>query len=291
MRAAIITIVAAVLVGVVVYLLNSQPGPPTNPDTAATRPTAQLPTHPTQGGDAPRRPVQATPDTGVQPGYYQQFLASNDLWAFAEQMHRMALEGDDAAQFWLFRALRQCGEYYDSAFDVDPDDPHPMTVQEAVQREKQSPRIGAATVERLYAQCTRLRTPEAAKFGKADVWLEKAAGGGFPQAQIWSANELLEAPGSERRDSPRTVTRARELTLAALRSGDASPRANGITACGPSRVVCAARNAGRRRTGCARTARAMRSASRTKAGSTSSVVRKARSTRSWKRRRASWARR
>jgi hypothetical protein len=220
MRAAIITIIAAVAVALAVFLLNSRPGPATAPGGAQRTPV-QFPVPASQSGDAPRRPMQNLPDANVPPSYNAQFLDARDLWPFAEAMHRLALEGDDAAQFWLYRAMNQCGEFYDRAFDGDPaPGPQLLALDEAVQRERRKPWMGAAYLEKLYAQCARMRTAEAQKFGDAETWLDQATTGGYPQAQIWTAGKLQYDTRNERPGTPQQLAQARALTYAALRSGD-----------------------------------------------------------------------
>ncbi len=216
MRAAVITIVAAVFVAVAVYWTQSTSGEPTRSGGPVA---AQSPSAPAVQAMAARDAPRGRAPPASESNYYERFLASHDLWAFAQEMHGMALAGDDAAQYWLFRALLRCGSFYDGAFWAgarSAQQPE-LSVDEAVRRENEKPRIGASEVHRLHEQCARLRSVDAGAFGEARYWLRKASDSGYPLAQVWMARDLLENPG----DGAQAVNRARDLTIAALRSGDA----------------------------------------------------------------------
>jgi hypothetical protein len=215
MRAStVVTVLAAAAVGGAVLWWHSRPEvqggavqqPRHEPTTVAPSNTATRAV-PERAGDAADVRFAGT-------SYYDQFLSSNDLFAFAALMHRLAVDGDDAAQYWLFRALHRCGFLYDQAFQVQagPAAHGQLTVDEAVQREIAAPWIGALEIHRLHEQCARLRASDADRFGAAAGWLNKASASGYPLAQIWKARELA--------DGGRERAQARALTLAALQSGD-----------------------------------------------------------------------
>jgi hypothetical protein len=209
----IITVISAVAFGAAVYFwqtrgVGEEPAPEAMP-TAGSPPAE---------AEAPRArpgPAPGTPEyTAIQTSYSEGFQSSNDLLAFAQSMHKMAQEGDDAAQYWLFRALYRCGAYYDVAFEVDPSQPgrQPLALDQAMQKETKNPQIGSQEVLELSQQCKRLREGGTSQFGNAKEWLEKASKTGYPLAQIRMAYELVGGGGQ--------ASSARELAFAALRSRD-----------------------------------------------------------------------
>jgi hypothetical protein len=163
-------------------------------------------------GKEPRAPVDDQPT-----GYAEQFDTANDLAPFAEAMHKRAQEGDDAAQYWLFRALQRCGPMYDTVFEVDvarPDKP-PLRLDEVLADEDANPRLGADEIREMHAQCQQLRGIDGARFGDAQSWLNRAAQTGYPLAQVRRAAEM-----SIGLDRAANRADARQLMLAAVRSGD-----------------------------------------------------------------------
>jgi hypothetical protein len=166
----------------------------------------------TQSGES-QSPVVREPVSD----YSEQFDSTNDLAPFAEIMHKRAMEGDDAAQYWLYRALQRCGPMYDAVFNVDPalPDKPPLRLDEAVADEEANPRLGADEIRELHGQCEQLREVDPARFGDASGWLRKAAGTGYPLAQVRRAAEIAVGlePAANRAE-------ARELMLAAVKSGD-----------------------------------------------------------------------
>lgn len=150
--------------------------------------------------------------------YEDQFETATDLAPFAEQMHAQAKQNDDAAQYWLYRVLWQCGPRYDTVFVVDPalPDKPPLSLDEALADEEANPRLGADEIRKLHAQCAQLREADPERFGNPRTWLKKSASTGYPLAQVWRASEI--AVGF---DTEGSRTEARELMIAAVKSGDA----------------------------------------------------------------------
>jgi hypothetical protein len=151
-------------------------------------------------------------------GYDEEFDTAGDLALFADAMHKRALEGDDAAQYWLYRALQRCGPFYDNVFNIDPATPDkpPLGLDEALADEEANPRLGADEVRELHGQCQQLRNVDRTRYGSASSWLRKAAQTGYPLAQVRRAAEI--AAGV---DGAPDRAEARELMLTAVRSGDA----------------------------------------------------------------------
>jgi len=151
-------------------------------------------------------------------GYEEQFDTASDLASFANAMHKRALEGDDAAQYWLYRALQQCGPVYDSVFNFNPAAPDkpPLRLDEALADEEANPHLGADEIREMHGQCQQLRNVDLARYGSASAWLRKAARTGYPLAQVNLAAVLT--AGS---DGAPNRAEARELLLAAVKSGDA----------------------------------------------------------------------
>ncbi len=151
-------------------------------------------------------------------GYDEEFDTASDLALFATAMHKRALEGDDAAQYWLYRALQRCGPDYDSVFNIDPAQPekHALRLDEALADEEANPRLGADEIREMHGQCQRLRNVDRARYGDAEGWLKRAAQSGYPLAQVRRAAEIaVEVNGAANR------AEARALMLAAVKSGDA----------------------------------------------------------------------
>ena len=159
-----------------------------------------------------------TGSNAVAASYQEQFETAADLAPFAVQMHVQALENDDAAQYWLSRALRRCGVDYDTVFVVDPamPDKPPLSLDEALADEEANPRLGADEVRKIHGQCAQLRRADPETLGNEAMWLRKSASSGYPLAQVSRAAEI--AVGSDAEDSR---SEARELMISALRSGDA----------------------------------------------------------------------
>jgi hypothetical protein len=167
------------------------------------------------------RATQATTSPGAPVerliAYAEQFDTANDHAPFADAMHKLALAGDDAAQYWLYRALQRCGPIYDAIFEVDPARPDqpPLRLDEAVANELANPSLGADEVREMHAQCQQLRGVDRSRYGDPANWLKRAAQSGYPLAQVRRAAELaLGVDGAPNRAD------ARELVRAAVRSGD-----------------------------------------------------------------------
>jgi hypothetical protein len=122
--------------------------------------------------------------------YDRQFAQATDLATFAATMQGLAREGDDAAQFWLYRALTECGDRADE--------------------------VGAP----LSPRCERLRGLDGASFGEPAALLRDSARSGYPLAQATLANRLMldHSPTTPGADPVRD--QARDLMLKALRSRD-----------------------------------------------------------------------
>jgi hypothetical protein len=175
--------------------------------------------------DGPKARKALTENPGAQPApdrtdvtrYDEQFDTANDLAPFADAMHKRALAGDDAAQYWLYRVLLRCGPIYDAVFEVDPAQPDkpPLRLDEAVAAEEANPGLGADEVREMHAQCQQLRGVDRTRYGDPANWLRRAAQSGYPLAQVRRAAEL--ALGV---DGPPNHAAARESMRAAVRSGD-----------------------------------------------------------------------
>jgi hypothetical protein len=153
--------------------------------------------------------------------YGRQFELSPDLATFADDMSKLSREGDDAGQFWLYRALRECGDHYDEVFDGDRAGARAgLSLEEALAKEQAAPRLGAAEIVRLHGRCGPLRGIDWGAFGATDELLRDAARSGYPLAQAWLANRLLleHSPTTPEADPIRDQARA--LVLQALRSRD-----------------------------------------------------------------------
>jgi hypothetical protein len=163
--------------------------------------------------------IAKSPDARREPvvGYAEQFDTANDLASFADAMHKQALAGDDAAQYWLHRVLERCGPIYDGAFEVDPATPDkpPLRLDEAVAAEEADPGLGVDEIREVHAQCRQLRGTDRARYGDAEDWLKRAARSGYPLAQVRRAAELALGVGGAPDHS-----QASESMRAAVRSGD-----------------------------------------------------------------------
>jgi hypothetical protein len=192
--------------------LDQPPSGPPEREEVGIRIVSQNPDSPLVQG--PRPPIPRE----LVVGYEEEFETASDLASFADAMHQRALEGDDAAQYWLYRALQRCGPIYEAVFNIDPATPDkpPLRLDEALADEEANPRIGADEIREMHGQCQQLRDEDRAKYGYASGWLRKAAQSGYPLAQVRRAAEV--ATGV---DGAPNRAEARELMLAAIKSGDA----------------------------------------------------------------------
>jgi hypothetical protein len=149
--------------------------------------------------------------------YADQFDTAYDLLPFADAMHKRAVAGDDAAQYWLARVLERCGPIYDAVFEADgaQSDKPPLRLDEAVAAEEANPSLGADEIREIHLQCAQLRGVDRARYGNASDWLNRAARSGYPLAQVRRAAELALGSGG----APNRAD-ARELVRAAVKSGD-----------------------------------------------------------------------
>lgn len=152
--------------------------------------------------------------------YVAEFMAADDLLEFSRRMHVAADAGDTVAMYYIHAAGDRCVIDYSMAFDAE-DGKTEVTLEEALAREATiGVSGGVEKVRRLYMQCMnwRMMPPEDHQARKKH--LEHSANAGYPPAQAEWASHLMTWHGNHENSTPEERARARELTLAALRSRD-----------------------------------------------------------------------
>lgn len=131
----------------------------------------------------------ATPAvTPVAVGYAERFRDATDFLVLARSLHAAAKSGDVTAQFYLYRTLEQCL-------------PGGLAQQDE--------------------RCRTFRESSVRDLGEAEQWLQMAAVGGEPRAQVVYAGRLVGSLQSLPPDeASRTIEDARRQVAAALVSKD-----------------------------------------------------------------------
>lgn len=184
----------ALATGVSIYVLRSiddrDEAPPVaapEPDTTPAPAVASVPAR-GSGANVPT-PANAAVPAPMAADYATRFRDANDYLELARSLHASAKSGDVTAQFYLYRALEQC----------QPG--------------------GAAQLEE---RCRTFRESSVRDLGEGEQWLQMAAVGGQPRAQVVYAGKLLNNLQSLPPDeASRTREDARRQVAAALASRDA----------------------------------------------------------------------
>ena len=169
------------------------------------------------------RPVATgEPPPPAAPNYDKDLKESQDIWQFAEGILASAKSGDNAAQYYLSRALKFCDDGYRFYFDRGA---KRRTLDEAMQWA--STRMGTSSedAQAVYTRCRRLKESTVQPFGTADDWLNESKEGGFALAQMDVAGVLagrlaLTAAVGGAKENVEMREEAKRLAREALRSKD-----------------------------------------------------------------------
>ncbi len=161
----------------------------------------------------------ATPSPAAPIGYSQRFSEATDYLAFVRSIHEDAKRGDLDAQYYLFRALDFCHGHFRVYFGLPGKG---RTYDEGLRwAARHRPALDVEEARRVYEQCRSLEEFHKNEFGEREQWLQKAALGGQPRAQMVLAGKLLvgssELPEAE---AERSRQDARDLVRDALRTKD-----------------------------------------------------------------------
>lgn len=116
------------------------------------------------------------PDGGYD-GFGQRFHATDDYHAFVEEAMEAAQNGDPAAQYYLYRALSECGL---AVNQFDGEFPDEQTLAGAVPRD-----MNAGVSDLMMDQvrrCEGFFEDDIANYGHAEGWLDEAAAEGYGPA-------------------------------------------------------------------------------------------------------------
>jgi hypothetical protein len=182
----------ALATGVSIYVLRENAGDDeAEPATAAVPEATPAPAPAAAqaaSAHAPPPTNQATP-APMAADYASRFRDAADYLELARSLHASAKAGDATAQFYLYRAMEQC----------QPG--------------------GAAQLEE---RCRTFRESGVRDLGEGEQWLQMAAVGGQPRAQVIYAGKLLSnLQGLPPDEASRTRDDARRQVAAALTSRDA----------------------------------------------------------------------
>lgn len=185
----------ALATGVSIYVLretwNKDEVPVAAPEAGAA-PGDSIPDPAPTPAPAASSPETADPaaptSVPVAASYAERFRAATDYLELARSLHAAARSGDVSAQFFLYRAMEQC----------QPGGP-----------------------ARQDERCRTFRESGVRELGESEQWLQMAAVGGYPRAQIVYAARLTGSLQSLPPDeASRTVEDARRQVAAALVSRD-----------------------------------------------------------------------
>lgn len=164
-----------------------------------------------------------TPVASPPPDYRTQLRTTEDILQLVERLHRLATEGDAAAQYWLYRALDVCGEHYSTIFvHLESGPIRELTPDEVLQRPVQLSPMPPDELRALHRKCQRMRATDSARFGDLGKWLMDSAKGAYPLAQAEAA--FIKAAEADFSPDPleraKELAEARQLSIDALSSGD-----------------------------------------------------------------------
>jgi len=166
-------------------------------------------------GSAPV-PSQDTPPPVEREDYAAQLRAASDYLEFARSLLPAARGGDHAAQFHVYRALDFCGDGYRAYFDRGR---VRRTLDDAMRWAAARPPLDPEEIRLVYERCHTLMDSGAKDLGEKEAWLNLAAEGGYPRAQVRLAHELDVGHGDPpATESPELREKVRQLAGAALRS-------------------------------------------------------------------------
>jgi len=224
-----VTIVAVLLIGGFAWWWMREPrtavSPHARPVRAESTPSVS---RPSDAADelAHDAPVAEAPAEASAPPRddYARLRASQDYFAFAEQLYPLAKQGDPSAEFYLSSALTYCESLYDWYFIeyTSTGAVRYRTLDEALQLTAVRPVFKPDDVRDIQQRCQKLRRSKPPPFGSSRDWLDAAIAAGFPQAQA-SAALNLSLQGHDRANSEKAQaarSAAREMALEALRTHD-----------------------------------------------------------------------
>jgi hypothetical protein len=187
-----LVLLIALATGVSIYVLreigdHGDAAPEAAPATESTPASAPVPSP----APSPTTSALASAGPAVQPSaadHATRFRDATDYLAFARSLHAAARSGDVTAQYYLYRALEQCRPGGPSQQDE---------------------------------RCRTFRESSVRDLGEAEQWLQMAATGGQPRAQVVYASKLLtNLQGLPPDEAIRTREDARRQVAAALVSKD-----------------------------------------------------------------------
>jgi TPR repeat protein len=129
-----------------------------------------------------------------------------------------ARAGDLDAQFHLYSAIEYCRDNYREYFDHGR---QRRSLDEALRRAATRPGFDADEIRQVHGRCQKLMESTDNELGEGEQWLQKAALGGHPRAQVHLATELMTHSGNlPAEEARKSQEDARRLVRDALRSRD-----------------------------------------------------------------------
>lgn len=149
----------------------------------------------------------------------QRFRAATDYLDFVRSIHEVAKAGDAEAQYYLFRALDYCSGMFRTYFGRPGKS---RTLDEGLRwAARGAPALDVDEARLVNDRCRALEESDSSVFGEREQWLQKAAVGGQPNAQVKLAGKfLMGTSGIPEDEAERSRQDAREMVRAALASRD-----------------------------------------------------------------------
>lgn len=161
---------------------------------------------------------EETPPPLEREDYAAQFRAASDYLDFARSLLPAARAGDHAAQFYIFRTLDYCNVefrmfFYRQGVRQTLDGALKMAVA------RNWP-FDSEEVRRVHARCHTLMESAPEDFGERHEWLKLASEGGYPLAQVVTAQQQFRESIRTNGDNDARAEQRRSLVAQAIRSRD-----------------------------------------------------------------------
>jgi hypothetical protein len=220
-RARLITSIACVavaLIGGFAWRLLREPSPPLAADTSAA--PLKVPVAGTRAASTATDDIPIATPAAAQvlvATLEANFEESSDVLAFAESIVGAARAGDDAARYWMYRAISECTSDFRTLFAKENGE---MRSLEEALAERADFFFTEDMIRESYTRCRRFREANPKGLGEAQVWLQTAVESRNPRAQVERAR-LLAVDAAYGAQNPEELRgESRRLVGEALRSRD-----------------------------------------------------------------------